>query len=141
PVEEAPRCLPPAWCGEHSSFRPFDECRRNLVAHDHDAQNAIVAEQRRGAETGRVNRRVTGPCRGETGRGPAPHRGDQLEHWSGNPRPQCVATGVSGDVPDCTARGVRLEADLFNAAEELVKKSRVAQPLRALWATFSGPRD
>jgi hypothetical protein len=28
---------------------------------------------------------------------------------------------VSGDVPDCTARGVRLEADFFNAAEELVK--------------------
>jgi len=33
-----------------SPFRPFDECRGNLVADDHDAQDPVVAQQGDGAE-------------------------------------------------------------------------------------------
>ncbi len=75
PVEESRPCLLPP-----SSFRPFDECRRDLVADDHDAQDTIVAQHRRGPEPGCFNRRVTSRRRGQIRRRPAPHRGYQSEH-------------------------------------------------------------
>jgi hypothetical protein len=103
PVEESPRCLLPGWSGWNSSLGPFDEGGRNLVAHDHDAQNAIVAEERRDPEASRVNRRVTSPRGGETGRRSAPHRGYQFEHGREHPDRKCRAPKPPRDVPDCTA--------------------------------------
>jgi len=84
-----------------SPFRPLDERGRNLVTHNHDAQDAIVAQQDRGTEPGRLHRGVASPRRREVRRGPAPHGCNQSEHVLNAPI-QCLPAATIGDVSNCT---------------------------------------
>ena len=61
-------------------FHPLDECRRNLVFHDHDAQDAIFPQERSGANSDSLDGGIRSPCCGKIGRGASPHRRDESEH-------------------------------------------------------------
>lgn len=61
-------------------FHPFDECPRNLVFHDHDAQDAIFPQERSGANSGGLDGGIRSPHCGKIGRGASPHRRDESEH-------------------------------------------------------------
>ena len=80
PAEEAEPSVPPVSARRISSVHPFDKSWRNLIAHDHDAQDAIVTEERCGSEPRRFDRRIARPCGGKATRRSAPHRGNQPEH-------------------------------------------------------------
>jgi hypothetical protein len=80
PGQEAPRCLLRDSDARASSFHPFDKRRRNFVSDDHDAQDAIVAQQCRDAEPRRRDGWISRPHFGDSGGRSASHRGYQFEH-------------------------------------------------------------
>ena len=75
-------------CEPRLAFGPLDKGRRNLVAHDHDAHDAIVLQQGRDAVAGGLNRGISGPRRGNVGGGATSHRRNQFEHLVTSTGPQ-----------------------------------------------------
>jgi hypothetical protein len=65
---------------DRSPVRPLDERRWRFIPHNRDAHDALVSQQRRSTDPGRLDRRVTSPRRSEIRSGTASHRGNQSEH-------------------------------------------------------------
>ena len=78
-------------------FHPLDKCLRNLVPHDHDAQDAILPQERSGANSGGLYGGIRSPRCGKIGRGAAPHGRDESEHdVNGRASTVVPASGAGG---------------------------------------------